>query len=381
MKSKMRTTTDAVEISWDADGSFTVVGRGDRRVLGWAPDAEALRTLLRRSGFDIAEATTTLSDGRNGNQLPTYPPQQWRYPFDFSADIDKLTKDNEQLDAVLNHLDQIRREIPDSEPDMNTWIADRARDLQERSPQVKAVEAFGGDHAVEDVSNPPRIQGQAEYCTWIDPRLVLATPDPEWGEFGDRRPETVPTIVRAAREASTDSARRAWVREMFADSPPDVVRVEGPGGPIYSLGTAGSHRTHAARILGLPYMIAEVHVAPLPHPTAPGYLPHYPVDVMELVWRRLLKLGVWTADIVDTEATGVTWLPQTVMAEWMLLAPELAVSVNHSYEQLYPGALTSLTGLPVDQLTDEPAWLLALTTPTRKERAAAFLRRFAGSRR
>lgn len=373
---------EAEIIDWHRDGSFTITGGEYARVLGWAQDAHILDALLSRLGTNVAARQVDLSRGPRRGEPPTYPPPQWQYPFDFTVDIAKLTTQDHRMETTLAHLGRIRNDLPDSESDLNEWITHRARQLQAQSPQVAAVEAFGGDSALEDLSDPRGFRGQAEYCTWIDPRLIISTPDKTWNDF-NRRPEVVPTIVRAVRDARTDHDLAQWISTMFTHQTPDVVRVEGPAGPVYDLGSGGSHRVHAARILDLPYMVAEVHLAELPYPTTTPDATDQPAGTMGHVWRALQKRNVLSASTIKSDTTETVWVPVAVTAEWMLLEPELATSINRSYEQLYPGALTELTGMPVEQLTNERFWLRTLTTPpTLRERTIAFLnRRSAATRR
>jgi hypothetical protein len=354
-------------VNWRVDGSFAAIDGEGRRILGWGEDVEVVAELLGRLclAVDRDELVRVGGEGRR-----SFPRAGFGYPFDFTEDIKSLLSvGHPRLDELLEHLTTIRREIPTSEAGLQGWIDERAAQLQLGSPQVPTIQAFGGDFAVENLTLPKsRLRGLAEFCDWVDPRLIVCTPDRVWNDFGGRRSEVVPAIVRGVREAATDDARRAWISQMYwADSLPDLIRVEGPAGPIYDICTGGSHRTHAARILDLPCVPAEVHLAEPSYPTAPGF----PWEVMDQIWNRLRVRHVLTAEVVPSEDLGVVWLPRKVSGQWMLLAPGLAVSVNRAYEQLYPGSLSRLTGVPAEDLVDEQRWTAALIKPARWQRIAS----------
>lgn len=346
------------------DGSFRFATGDYGRVLGWAQTAANLTTLIRPLGYDAAGAGNHLPR-HFGAQPPTSPPADLRHLFDFSQEIAQLTSDHPNLMEVLRHLGAIRAQIPATEAAMLAWISDRASQLQDKWPQVRFVDAFNGRLEVRG----GKVLAFAEYCAWVDPRLVISTSDLIWGVF-DRREEVIPDIVRSVRDAADMRARLTWVKSMFADQPPDVVRVDGPGGPVYRVGMFGNHRTHAARILGLPFMLAEVHLGELPYPTIPGSTS----AADECVWRNLRKRKALTADVVESVEYGHIWTPVNVVAEWMLLATTYAVETNRCYETLYPGALTRLTGLKPSQLGDESEWEKILSRSSRWVRVADRLR-------
>ncbi len=99
--------------------------------------------------------------------------------------------------------------------------------------------------------------------------------------------------------------------------------------------------------------------------------------MIERIWRRLRKLGVVVAEInIDPDGDEI-WSLNEVAAEWMLLTPQRAVDINRAYEQVYPGALTSATGLPISTLVNEQRWIAALTSPTPAEKLGGWLRQLA----
>jgi hypothetical protein len=120
----------------------------------------------------------------------------------------------------------------------------------------------------------------------------------------------------------------------------DLERVPGSAGPIYEVSTGGTQRTHAMRILGVPLMVAEIVVRPLPvlvYQTAMREVgdPTYPAIPM---WRGLMDRGLLVGDIVQTDL-GLALQPYQVAAPWLLLSPRRALIVSERYERIYPGAL------------------------------------------
>jgi hypothetical protein len=92
-----------------------------------------------------------------------------------------------------------------------------------------------------------------------------------WNDIGREPPRA--TVVDVARwlEAAAESVEGIdqWLAKMFARDPILLNHIGGPAGPVYQAGN-GIHRVHAARIWGLPYVLAIVQVEKLPTPIGPG---------------------------------------------------------------------------------------------------------------
>lgn len=142
-----------------------------------------------------------------------------------------------------------------------------------------------------------------------------------------------------------------WLTTMFASDPMLLDHIDGPAGPIYEV-SGGIHRAHAARIWGLPLVLARVQIPCLPTPIGPG-----PSGDLSHLWEGLRQRGLLQADVV-----GDRWFLRWVAAEWMLTSASLATQVNATYERLYPGALQSVTGMTIDELTEPKRWAQTLSS-------------------
>ncbi|WP_132900693.1 hypothetical protein [Mycobacteroides abscessus] len=195
--------------------------------------------------------------------------------------------------------------------------------------------------------------------SWVDPRLIVSTRDRVWNDI-DRNPprDSVQSIATGLRDAASAGDMTTWLHRMYGH-PGElfVKRTEGPAGPIYET-ALGTHRTHAARLLALPAVLARVVPVTMPTPASPagdGRWTRPSVDT-ELLWRGLMNRGVITAEVIDGH-----WHFGKLTAEWMLASPAVATAVNAAYERLYPGALQQATGLTREQLIQPESWYGALT--------------------
>jgi hypothetical protein len=368
------------ELFWRPDGRFVLVD-GYRRVQGWSMIAADVGELLRRTGVRSDEVAAMLAAAgvsdvefsRDAMSAATGLEQDPR---------DVLAGAAAHCELVLEYLAWIRGEIPDSGPELVSWLAMRAKELNSRAPQVQALRAFEFEH-LEDMSDREKrvIPGFARGFDWVDPNRVITTPDRVWNEIDRRgRDEVVETICAAVRDAETEHDRRRWLARFSLEDPVVLDLVPGPAGPVYEVSVNGSHRTHAARILGLPLMLAEVDIGGLPYPTFPCDAWPAPAGQQERIWSQLERRGVFTAIVDENEV----WHWSDVHAEWMLLKPALAVETNRAYERIYPGALTELTGLGVDVFTDEDLWVRSLAvvaSPAAAEAPASIWRQIRWWRR
>jgi hypothetical protein len=113
-----------------------------------------------------------------------------------------------------------------------------------------------------------------------------------WNDIGREPPRA--TVVDVARwlEAAAESVEGIdqWLAKMFARDPILLNHIGGPAGPVYQAGN-GIHRVHAARIWGLPYVLAIVQVEKLPTPIGPGS-----AGDLSRLWEGLQQRGLIEAD-------------------------------------------------------------------------------------
>jgi hypothetical protein len=180
--------------------------------------------------------------------------------------------------------------------------------------------------------------GRVRVFDWIDTATVVGGGVDRWNDFDHHRPDTVPWIVRRVLTADDPAAA---VLEVLTDPPhgfADVTRTSGPAGPIHTVDN-GRHRTHAMRILGVPLMVAEVAVYPVPVWVDERTLREDGVNFpAEPMWRGLMRRGLLAGDIIRIDG-GIALQPHYVAAPWLLLSPWRAAIISAAYERIYPGAL------------------------------------------
>ena len=245
---------------------------------------------------------------------------------------------------------------PDPGRELGTWLDMRVAQVNSMSSQARLISAFGPGMA------PGGEDGaRAHYLAWVDPVLVVSTPDYEqWGRF-DRAEawrRSLAWFCVLLYEAAAADRLDEWI-DMFMtghfQKPVRLERVEGPAGPIYAVEGDGTHRAHFARVFGLP-LLARIQTSPLPRPLlAVDRPPSYGTSGRGCasLWRGLHALGL--LDAIE-EPDTMLWTPASICAEWMLLAPEMATAVSRIYDQAYPKALCEATGLSNTQLFDAEQW-------------------------
>lgn len=120
----------------------------------------------------------------------------------------------------------------------------------------------------------------------------------------------------------------------------ELDRIPGPAGPIYEV-INGRHRTHAMRILGVPLMVAEIVVRPLP-------VVVHQIEMRESGCPAYPPIPMWRG-LIDR---GPALQPYHVAAPWLLLSPRQALIVSERYQRIYPGAL----GVPAKAFASVDAW-------------------------
>lgn len=337
---------------WRADGFFRGVRCDGTTVRGVASDAEAVAELLRRGG--VLE-----TDGPIYQARPNHEVVDFGWSSDASADADDLSWDfehqlREGRPTDLNaRLGALAMQIPDTHAERVELAWDRAASLNASAPQTDSHRVFMPPFDDSDIAAlgvpDAALRGWATWAEWVEPRLLVSTNDKVWGDI-DREPrrDTVVRVGEWLRSAVADGDVDRWLRKMFTGDPVFLQRLEGPAGPVYQVGP-GTHRAHAARVWGLPYVLGRVHVERLAKPVQPR------TAVTEALWNGLCRRGLLTAG-----TDGSRWYVRDVVADWMLTPPAVATQWNAMYERVYPGALQAATGLTLDELLDADHWAAAL---------------------
>lgn len=337
---------------WRADGFFRALRFDQTTIKGVASDAEAVAELLRRAG--VLEG-----DGPVYHARPNSEVVDAGWSSEASADVEDLDGEfarqlRQGCPADLTAcLEALAAQIPAGHGERVELARMRGAELNVSAPQTDSLRRFmppfsdsdGGALGVDDAAT----RGWATWAEWVEPRLLVCTNDKSWGEIDrhDRRP-TVVRVGEWLRDAVADGDVDRWLVKMFAEDRMFLHRVEGPAGPVYQVGP-GTHRAHAARIWGLPYVLARVHVERLAKPLRPR------TPLVEALWEGLCRRGLLTAG-----TDGDRWYLRSVVADWVLPPPAMATQWNRMYERVYPGALQAVTGLTLDELVDADRWVDAL---------------------
>jgi len=193
---------------------------------------------------------------------------------------------------------------------------------------------------------------------WIDPTTVVAGNARTWNDFSNHRPEVVEWIIRRLLTAS-DTTKALCKVLANGSNAPQLIRYDGPAGPLHVMGGDGTHRTHAMRILNAPLMAAEVTIKPLPLQVtqddvqAPRAGAAHENDLPRL-WEGLLRRGLIHGHLISTSGEPRLNVDHAA-GGWMLLDPTRAVAVNQAYEKIYPGSLAAV-GIPSTALHNSRTW-------------------------
>ncbi|MGW0251962.1 hypothetical protein ACWDYH_35570 [Nocardia goodfellowii] len=276
--------------------------------------------------------------------------------------------DRPQRRQLREALRELQSEIPQNDEGLQTWLAERTAHANMTGPQVDHLAVFHGSPAVRCRSRSD-FDASSECLEWVDPRAVLATLDPVWGVFDRSEPARCSLLefCKSLRAARTSTELESWIDRVVigrAGNPVQLIRVEGPAGPVYEIRTDGTHRAHLARVFGLPLM-ALTKTSHLPRTLVLADHPDSPVvegvsssgfGRFGSLWEGLRAHGVLDIAEDTPAAWSAEWTPARIVAEWMLFAPDQAVAVNRAYDRVYPGALQEAMNLHEAILFDETAW-------------------------
>lgn len=345
-------------VEWRHDGAFCVPrGRGGVLVKGVASDVEVVAEVLRRAG--VLQTTRSVHRARPNDEVNdwNWTDEASREAQDFDAELSYRVGPG-RPDGLAAQLLSIAGALPRRRGQLEDMAQERADYLNQHAPQVHPHRLFvpacygyeGSEHGVPNSAH----RGWGMWTAWIEPTLIVNTPSRTWNDI-DRNPRRS-TVVDVAewleRAAGSPADLDGWLAKMYLRML-DSIRVrpiDGPAGPVYEV-MNGTHRVHAARIWGLPVVLAKVLHDQLPIPIRPGR------GDLSRCWAGLQRRGLLTAEVDD----GGQWLVESVVAEWMLTDPVLATQMNATYERIYPAALQQATGMSYEELCEPSRWEHALT--------------------
>jgi hypothetical protein len=311
-------------------------------VKGIAGDIAVLAEFARRAG--VLNTSRVVYRASDGFDDIGYDPEVWSLARHCFEDAFARKRGHK---TALSQLRLAAEGLPTDRKRLVQLAKARASALNEVAPLVPSPRVFDTHTAGVLVAERHAMRGFAAWVDWISPEQVVATSARAWNDI-DRTPPRSSVVDVAAALGTSDLGQ--WVEQMSPEIDPIVAfRVEGPAGPIYEVGT-GTHRAHAARLFGLPCLLALVKPAGLPVAVRPAD------REVSAVWSGLVGRGILQAEVSDEN----WWYVESVVGEWMLAAPSVATQVNSAYERLYPGALSEATGLTVAELTHPGLWKRAL---------------------
>lgn len=336
-------------LSWRQDG-VVEAHWGAVALRGWAGSHQRLLDVLAgwQAPDEVLARAAELPEQRAERTTAAIGASQL-YDPDCTLLFERSHREQEML---LDRLADVRARVRPAE--VIDFLAEQAARLRADSPQVEEVtEAFvdlKGDAA----------SGRA--FTWLDPRQVLKTGfDTTWGQFGNRA--GMPADVVTKLLTSTDPAQ--WLRR-FLDPGNSIklLRYTGTQGPVYEINQDGVHRTHVARMLELPLVLAELSHYPLsrtlaPHRGVPGWGDEEAATVasraLAQLWPGVLARGLAAGSVSERDGRPVLHLEGTLPAPWLVSPARTAVSTMAAYERVHPGTTRQL-GIPGRALANAATW-------------------------
>jgi hypothetical protein len=371
---KQYETTDpsaSWRLTYREDGSFEAAARewndddrGDRprRFYGFGSTSMAARDVVSR--WFVADGVPHIEvekDWVGPSQVVHYGPEtQGGNPWN---DLTMLLSERgvcyqEHLAACVRTREDLLRH------GVSGYLTSRIAHLNETEPQLSN----------DKLAIPtPRLRDAyaafADCAYWVPSRLVVSTGVEPWNAFGDHRPETVAEIAEAlASEVDLND----FTAQFFGGGPINLRCVPAWAGPVYQRGSNGTHRTHAARILRLPWLLATVDVQAQPYEYTLLHIlsndvenPAFWVDEENIEERITILRGLIKREVVDGELVvgdgddpvyETTFRCWRLPAPWFLHNPSYAARVNQRYESLYPGAFAEL-GIPTQVATNSTEWV------------------------
>lgn len=363
-----------VVISRDDRGVFEARWDDDRFVRGWSSTTDEMAEILLRYGIATHELTSSaVSTATVDTPMPTRAGR-------LDDDNDEWTRllrsraDSPHRAQLRDALVALRARIPTDNDELRNWLAQRTEMVNATAPQVGQIAVFQNGGPVTCDSDPDA-PSRSECLDWIDARAILSTVDRVWGRFdrAERHRRSLDAFCLSLRAADSAQALETWIDGFTigrARHPVQLVRVEGPAGPVYQIIADGTHRAHFARVFELPLM-ALIKTSQQPRPVIVIDHPDHGPDSLGAGFRRVasLHMGLRARGLLEVvgnprrPASMDVWQPTRVCAEWMLLPPSQAAAVNQAYDRVYPGALVEATGLAAEQLYDAHRWARTVVRP------------------
>ncbi|MEU6718334.1 hypothetical protein ABZ897_43285 [Nonomuraea sp. NPDC046802] len=362
---------------YEPNGYFEAVCETDtgqeHHYRAWVPVPDAVPALLRRWSVPAQRPVEVIWDclgpwphwllpyGGDGTQHRGADPEHRRGP---SADLNTPWLMNpahrERLAAMI---EQVRRQRPDG-VSVDGFLRQAADHLNAVEPIVPGLGHWS--QAAQRHEGDLIGLGTSKIAGWIDPAAAVAfSGTPLWNGFDDHRPDTVPAMIKAMWSGSVETALTVW---NWRRDPICVDRVPGPVGPLYELGRNGTHRLHAARLLGLPAIWAEITQDALPLQITPydlGAVEDHEAEQVVTCWRGLLAAGLVVGELEHCSMPRMTILHiDDTIAAWILAEPVRAVAWAAAYDRVYPDALRQ-AGIPPHAWTAGQAWVDWCSTASR----------------
>jgi len=273
----------------------------------------------------------------------------------------------EQLHTACTHARERLRDV-----EIAQFLTQRAALLNDTDPLLP----YDRDLRVGDHHNSEHHEGWMNGACWVPTRLIVSAGG-RWGAFGDHRPE-VPGKIAEALAGTVDLDQ--FLAKFFSSSGAaiDLVRIPAWAGPLYLLGSNGTHRIHTAAMLELPWLCATVTAYvigtkfdlttlcdddidnPLPWRSDDNY------DQRMALLTGMIRRDIIHGEIVVDNPSRPRWPGRLrcryLPAPWLLCNPQYTVRVNTTYESRYPGALAQL-GIPIEVGTHSNKWIEWLTSP------------------
>ncbi|MBO3752781.1 hypothetical protein J5X84_42605 [Streptosporangiaceae bacterium NEAU-GS5] len=364
---------------YDPNGYFEAVHDDQQALLGpayqgWVPVPEALKVLLRCWSVPADRDIDVVWECEQpwapdellpfGGWLPDHRGNDPHYTSSPAVDLEDAWNANRQahVSRFSSMLQNVRQRWPGDLTDLTiTEVLDRtAAHLNATQPLAPHLGQGLTDPTVSRVSDLGGgsdlvALGTSETAGWINPAAVAWTGN-RWNDFASHRPATVPAMAKAMLTASVQQALKVW---NLTGDPIRVTRIPGPAGPLYRRAENGTHRLHAARLLAMPVIWAQITQDTLPLDVCPMDVDAHN-DTARLVltcWKGLLAKGLATGSLQEDDLPGLSVLQlDHVITPWLLAQPDRAVAWAAVYDRVYPGALEE-AGIPAMAWRTPDSWV------------------------
>jgi hypothetical protein len=349
---------DRWQVRWTATGRFTATA-GSSRVEGWAAHPAAVADELSSWSTPPQPGDVSWCGGQPAPPEKLCSSERALPELSLEHAMERFWADRDRLGEVLAALEELRGSCP--APEIPDLVAARAAELQRREPQLPDI--------AREMHEQRGSWSMTMAAEWVRTQAVVNTADPVWGEFDRFEIErTARWVPDKTRELLRVPDLAPFLAQHFVGrydgAPVQLLRIPGPAGPLYVLGSGGSHRTHLSRILGLSWLFAETTLVSVPRRV---HSVHVTPEGGPEACRATVRLwqGCLDRQIITGRLEGQDWIVDLrldqALAPWVVLPAELAVAYNQRYELLYPGALEAI-GIPpgvYDSTQTWHRWLLA----------------------